>query len=219
MIFVVQEHENKEKNELRVRSSDQIHPDTKREQLPSGAVPAYSLSGGFPSCSICSHILLCAAFLLFWHHFWDQETRNRLMFGTKKQNEQMYSCKSQEGVEVESLCFPLCRVPSGRCHFGSAAPSSCYRAKAGGAVGTGSAMEKQPRAQQCRSVAAKSVAETLLAASDLRLLPGHGVAQGQHRNRLCRQGWLSAAAAGVGLWRHGFLGFVTLLSIRSLSGK
>lgn len=153
MIFVVQEHENKGKNELRVRPSDQIHPDTKREQLPSGAVPAYSLSGGFPSCSICSHILLCAAFLLFWHHFWDQETRNRLMFGTKKQNEQMYSCKSQEGVEVESLCFPLCRVPSGRCHFGSAAPSSCYRAKAGGAVGTGSAMEKQPWAQQCRSVA------------------------------------------------------------------
>lgn len=62
----------------RVRSSDQIHPDTKREQLPSGAVPTYSLSGGFPSCSICSQVSQSAAFLLFWHHFGDQETREIL---------------------------------------------------------------------------------------------------------------------------------------------
>lgn len=140
-----------------MRSSDQIHPDTKREKLPPGAIPAYSLFGGFPSCRISSQVLQCAAFLLFWHHFWDWETRNLLGFARKKkQNEQMCSCKSQEGVEVEYLCFSHFHVPPAQCHLGSATHSS---AKAGGAKGTGSAMgtdramERQPWAQQCRRVA------------------------------------------------------------------
>lgn len=88
----------------------------------------------------------------------------------------MYSCKSQEGVEVELLCFPGC-------------PCALWPVPLGLSSSAGVWL---------------SVAGTLLAVSDVRLLPGHRVAQGQHRNSLGRQGWLSAAAA-AGLWGHGFL--------------
>lgn len=102
----------------RLRSLDQIHPDTKWEQVPSGAVPAYSLSGAFPSWRIWSRVLLCAAFLLFRHYFWDQGTWNLLIFSTKEQKEQMYACKSQKGVKMASpssllhLCGPMSLVLS-----------------------------------------------------------------------------------------------------------
>lgn len=123
----------------RVSTRDQIHPDTKREQFPSGAVPTYSLSGGFPSCTICSQVWQCAVFLLFWHHFWDWETRNLLIFWHKKNPKIKcipVSCKQE--WRWTHFAFPISMCP-------------LASAKAGGAMGTGSAREEQP--QQCRRVA------------------------------------------------------------------
>lgn len=106
----------------------------------------------------------------------------------------------RKGWRWNCFAFSVVHVPSGQCHLGSAAPVPRLVEPWAQAV---------PWRSSCRHSSAGvrlSVAGSLLAVSDVRLLPGHGVAQGQHRNRLGRQGWLSAAAAAAaGLWGHGFL--------------
>lgn len=97
----------KESISSRLRPLEQIHPDMKQEQLPSGAVPAYSLSGAFPSWRVCSHILLCAAFPLFWLCFWDWGPGNLLIFSRKEQNEQMQITERGEG----GLASPVTACP------------------------------------------------------------------------------------------------------------
>lgn len=127
----------------RLSSLDQIHPDMKREQLPSGVVPAYSLCGAFPSWRICSRVLPCAAFLLFWHPFWDQGTWNLLIFSTKEQNEQTYACKSQKGVKTVSPSPLLHLLWPASLTLGS------LRRRGRWGCAAGRAAEEHPRWQGC----------------------------------------------------------------------
>lgn len=190
MIFIVQEHKNKGKDQPKVEHCGPNSPWHKE---------------GAASFRSCTHLLIvwrlpilqylftgfavCCFSGLLASLFGSGNKKSSDFWYKKTQNEQMYSCKSQERVEAESLYFPHFHVPPGRCHLGSAAPVPRL---------------VEPWAQAVPWRSSHSSAGVWLCC--------------QARNGLCRQGWLSAAAA-VGLWGHGFLHLVTLLSIRSLSGK